>query len=274
MTNYNYKNFNANEIANRIIAREQAYLNTNYEDLSFEDKCRYALNYTPIVHPIIAPNPEHRASLLNALRPELLRRAEMQDAFALYVLGSISADLSSLPTGDEREYLERSSAMGYTPATIALVDRFFNGRKNRKLQKQALHEYLIPAINRLREENPNDLQSFYAVAYLLSEYETDSSARVAFYAMARKYAAEIVSQGSYVGLSMLCKAHVVSDSVVEIAPEAEEIDFWLTVDFLVHSRLYDCGANHLADTLTLKILNQRGCDCDLESVKKIDKSLI
>lgn len=274
MTNYNYKNFNANEIANRIIAREQAYLNTNYDALSFEDKCRYALDYTPIAHPIIAPNASHRKSLLEALRPELLARADREDGFALYVLGSVNADLSSPATDTERRFLERAVKAGYAPAAVALVDRFFGDFKDKKLCRQALHDYLIPTLNRLTEEKSQDVATVYEVESLLSRYETNASARMVFYGMSRELATKLVCDGSWVGLAKLCNARVVSDGLLDVTPSEEEIAFWMTVDYLVHANLYELGARHLADSLGCKLINERGCERDVEKIKEIYLDLL
>ena len=87
MTNYNYNGMNAYDIANKVIAKEEAYNNAKLELMPFEVKCHYALQQTPIIHPFVSPRNNCRRELLNSLRPELLRRAENEDAFALYVLG-------------------------------------------------------------------------------------------------------------------------------------------------------------------------------------------
>ena len=102
MENRNFKQMNAEEVASGIIAAEVAYLHTDYESLSFEERCGYALEYSPILHPILAPAADRRAAMLEELRPELLLRAEKEDGFALYVLGSFGADLSVPASDDER----------------------------------------------------------------------------------------------------------------------------------------------------------------------------
>lgn len=274
MMNCNFNGMNAHDIANKIVSTEKAYLNTDYEALSFEDKCRYALDYTPIVHPILAPNPKHRAALLEALRPELLSRTEREDGFSLYVLGSANADLSAPATDAERRLLERAVKAGHAPAATALVDRFFKSLDDKKLRKQALHEYLIPTLNRLTEEGEQDAATIYAVKTLLSHYETNASARLVFYGTSRELAAKLVCEGSYVGLAKLCNTRAVSDGLLEVAPLEEEIAFWVTVDFLVHSQLYDLGARHLADALGMKLINERGCERDAEKIKEIYLDLL
>jgi len=48
MTNYNYNGMNAQDIANNIIAKEEAYLTIDYDALSLEEKCDYAIHHTGI----------------------------------------------------------------------------------------------------------------------------------------------------------------------------------------------------------------------------------
>lgn len=268
MTNYNYNNLNAHEIANRIITREEEYLNTNYEELSFEEKCRYALEYTPIFHIGLAPNPAHRAALLNALRPELLRRSEQEDGFALYVLGSFNADCSALATDAEHRFLERSFKAGYLPAVPDLVTRFYR-HCDEEARLQVSNEYLFPALIRLSSEKEWDLLLAHAIEELLALNEDIEEAQVAFYQRSLEDAEQAVSQGSYVGLAKLCTAKAKIGSQLAPARPEEAIAFWQTVDFLVHSYFYDHGARHLATTLGAKLINERGCERDVEKIKQI-----
>ena len=43
MTNYNYNGMNAYDIANKVIANEEAYENADYNLMPFDVKCYYAL---------------------------------------------------------------------------------------------------------------------------------------------------------------------------------------------------------------------------------------
>lgn len=274
MINYIFNGMKAHDVANKIVAAEVAYRDTDYESLSFEEKCRYALDCTPIVHPILAPNPSHRKALLDALRPELLARADREDGFALYVLGSVNADLSSPATDTERSFLERAVKAGYAPAAVALVDRFFGDLKNKKLCRQALHDYLIPTINSLTEEKSQDVATVYALKSLLSRYETNASARMVFYGMSRELATKLVCDGSWVGLAKLCNARSVSDGLLDVTPSEEELSFWVSVDYLVHADLYELGARHLGDSLGCKLINERGCERDVKKIKEIYLDLL
>ena len=262
-----YKSFNAQDVANRIIAREEEYLNTDYSSLCFEDKCHYALEYTPIVHVGIAPDPKHRAALLNDLRPELLRRAQAEDGFALYVLGSVNADCSAPATDTELCFLKRSLKAGYLPAAIDLVSRFYN-RHDPKARKEALQEYLIPTINKLDPQSEQDLSLTCGIMMLLSEYESIGDARKFFYRRALDYTERRVLNGSYPGLAKLCVTGSACKGGIELV-DSPVTSFWQTVDFLVLSHFYRRGARHLADMLGMKLLNERGCDNDVEAFKEI-----
>ena len=118
---YHNNEKSAYEVAQNRIQREEAFINTDYEKLSFEEKCRYALDYS------VSPDSKRRETLLKALRPELLRRAQKEDPFALYVLGS---EKYGVPASDvERRFLERSMRSGYVPAAVDLLNRVYYGKK-------------------------------------------------------------------------------------------------------------------------------------------------
>ena len=73
MTNYNYNKMNAQEIAERIINCEEAYLKTDLSSLSFEEKCRFALHHTVAFHPLCRLL--DISELCASIYPELLKAA-------------------------------------------------------------------------------------------------------------------------------------------------------------------------------------------------------
>ena len=95
-----------------------------------------------------------------------------------------------------------------------------------------------------------------------------------FYGMSRELATKFVCDGSWVGLAKLCNARVVSDGLLDVTPSEEEIAFWVTVDYLVHANLYELGARHLADSLGCKLINERGCERNVEKIKEIYLDLL
>lgn len=105
MTNYIYNRMNAQKIAQRIIENEEAYLKTDLSSLSFEDKCRFALHHTVAFHPLCRLL--DISELCASIYPELLKRAEDNDGFALYCLAALFTP--DLPRKHTRlEYLERA----------------------------------------------------------------------------------------------------------------------------------------------------------------------
>ena len=164
MTNYNYNGMNAQDIANKIIAKEEAYENACYDLMPFEVKCKYALELTPIIHPTIPPDSSERRELLDALRPELLRRADEEDAFALYVLGNTCSDLSTPPTDTERQFLERSMNAGYIPAAFSLLDLFYHGKRASEPEAVRIREWIREHIT---EKESEDL--LYAYCRLIDD---------------------------------------------------------------------------------------------------------
>ena len=248
MTNYNYGGMNAHDIANKIIAKEEAYNNARPELMPFEVKCQYALEHTPIIHLAVSPDRKYRRELLNELRPELLRRADNEDAFALYVLGQTNADLSAPATDEERRFLERAMNAGYGPAAIALLDRFYHGKKRSEPEAKRILSWLG---ERIGDDTP--LCFRYDYYTLVGDQEKRE-----------KLATQLAIKGDYIAATHL--ANSIGD-VLDF-DNAERV-FWETVQFLVLDHFYNQGAKHLGDSLGLKLINERGCERDLRKIKAI-----
>ena len=249
MTNYNYNGMNAQDIASKVIAKEEAYNNADPTLMPFEDKCYYALALTPIIHPAVSPDRNRRRALLEELRPELLRRAEGEDPFALYVLGNTYADLSARSTDTQRNFLERSMNAGYIPAALSLFNLFYYfGKKRTSPEAEAIISWLSERI----DENTyaGERYSYYS---LINDKEKE-----------KELALHFALNGDYGSVVRL------ANSLGNILDSnSDERVFWQTVDFLVIQHFYNQGAKHLGDSLGMKLINKRGCERDLERVKTI-----
>ena len=248
MTNYNYNGMNAHDIADKVIAKENAYNNACLELMPFEVKCYYALEQTPIIHPFVSPDRNRRRKLLKELRPELLRRADHEDAFALYVLGQTNADLSAPATDEERRFLERSMNAGYAPAAIALLDRFYHGKKRSDPEAKRILLWLGECIG---DDTP--LCFRYNYYTLVGDKKKQE-----------ELATQLAVKGDYIAATHL------ANSIGEILDfNSDERVFWETVEFLILEHFYNQGARHLGDTLGMKLINARGCERDLGKIKDI-----
>lgn len=248
MKKYIYNKKKVQDVVNRIIAKEEAYENACYDLMSFEDKCHYALEMTPIIHPCISPDRAKRRSLLDALRPELLVRAEREDAFALYVLGCEGADLSAPATDGERQFLERSMRVGCIPAALALIDRFYCGKKRSSPEAESVLSWLSEHIT---EEAPDEER--YGYYSLIGDAGREN-----------ELATKLAMNGDY------CAAVRLANTPCNIYDSnGESRVFWETVEYLVIKHFYDKGARHLGDTLGMKLINERGCERNLDKIKKI-----
>lgn len=249
MTNYNYNGMNAHEIANRVITKEEAYNNADITLMPFEDKCYYALAQTPIIHPAVSPDRNRRRLLLEELRPELLRRAEQEDPFALYVLGNTNADLAARPTDAERRFLERSMNAGYIPAALSLFNLFYYFGKNRSCpEAERITSWLAERI----DENTYDGER-YSYYSLINDKESE-----------RELAMHFALDGDYGSVVRLANA---LGDILDF--NSDERVFWETVHFLILDYFYNKGAAHLGDALGMKLINERGCERDTEKIKNI-----
>ena len=253
MMNYNYNGMNAQDIANKVIAKEEAYNNADITLMPFEDKCYYALAQTPIIHPAVSPDRNRRRDLLNELRPELLRLAKQEDAFALYVLGSTNADLSAPATEDERHFLERSMNAGHVPAALSLLDRFYYGKKRAEPEAEHILSWLAEHIN---EDTPaGERYSYYS---LIRDEKREMELALRF-AIDGDYSS-VIRLTNHLGNSLDLNS--------------ESRAFWETVEFLVLKHFYDKGVKHLGDSLGMKLINERGCERDVEKIKEIYVDLL
>ena len=91
--------------------------------------------------------------------------------------------------------------------------------------------------------------------------------------MARDSAKKMVSEGSYCGLAMLCHVCCKKGAILEPCVPEDELAFWQTVDFLVHDYFYARGSHHHATTLGAKLVNERGCDLDVEKITQVHTEL-
>ena len=264
----NYNNLNAQEIANRIIASEEEYLNIDYEALSFEDKCHYVLGYSAILHPGLDDTSARRKEMVEGLRPELLRRAEKEDGLALYVLGFFKFDCAPSDAGEGKTYLERSFKAGYIPAVITLVSKFYRKKEDRL---KAVDEYLFPALNRLTEEKKTDTSTYFSVVSLLSDLMPDATAGFVFYSMRREYAAKKVCEGSYRDLMYLCLHHFKRPCALKVDVSEDELTFWQTVEYLVHLAFYNKGCTRMSGCLVTNQLKERGCVRDEELLRRLQE---
>jgi hypothetical protein len=253
MIDYNYNGMNAQDIANRIISNEEAYENADYNLMPFDVKCYYALAHTPIIHLSVSPDRTKRTELLNSLHPELLRLAQEEDAFALYVLGSTNADLSAPATDDERRFLERSMNAGHVPAALSLLDRFYYGKKREAPEAKRIISWLAEHIN---EDTPaEERYSYYS---LIGDKKREMELALRF-AIDGDYSS-VIRLTNHLGNSLDLNS--------------ESRAFWETVEFLVLKHFYDKGATHLGDRLGMKLINERGCERDIEKIKEIYVDLL
>ena len=268
MTNYNYNGMNAQSIADKIIKREEEYLATELDALSFEEKCRLALRHNNAFHPLSCRL--DITELTGSIYPELLRRADADDGFALYCLAALFTP--NAPRKDTRlEYLERASERGSLEARIHEASR---NAKNNTAGIYPLIEEIGSLINKgvCVEWNEHLL---YLCHNMLASYETDEALKESAKRASDELAMRFVLNGSYYHLCHLCVKNRIERSTLEESKLFDdETLFWKTVAFMVDSYFYERGARHLADHLGIRMINAIGCERDLERAKSIYVDLL
>ena len=241
---HEYQGKTARQVADLIIAREEAFLSTDYEALSFRDKCRYAAEYTSRFHFTALPDPPKRAKMFNELHHELLRLAEVEDPVALYMLGCRYADLSGTPTEAEGRYLKRSMNAGYFPAALALFDycSFSCGRP--------INDESERVVKWLDEHVSSDTPDCELLTYYVIKQDRERC---------RELAVKMAFDGDRDAIEALSFCKV----------ESECLDFFDTALYLAYEHFYNKGFRHLGDRLGFMMTAGRGCEFDFDKLKDI-----
>lgn len=251
MTNYNYNGLNAQDIANKIIEREEAYINTDFDSLSLDEKSvYYGYKYT-VFHPLC-----HLVSLkdkMPAVVGEAREHAAEGDPIPFYHLSSSGLILNGLIGRDEVEdVMRRAIDIGYLPA-LCNQAYSYKGKDNAlciDLCKQVL--------DMLSEADDCFVTRYYTlVCYRTLAELSDDKAEVEKWSRLRHdYAVEAACDGYYVALN-------------HIKAEGEEGDFWETVKFLLESYWYDTyGVYNEFCTYGRRLIDGLGCEVDPERAKR------
>lgn len=264
MTNYiyNFNGMNAHDIANQIIKNEEAYLKTDFNKLSFEEKCRLALHHTASHHPLFRQLDISR--LTESIYPELICKAEEEDAFALYCLAALfTPDVPR--TATRNQYLDRAIAAGSIEARLYAACR--NAKEHLEELRTINAELKLLAAFFGDEWHDNLLCSCNDT---IARYEPDPDKSKSAKRIADKIALNGTLEGKYCYLTHLClKNRFDEKKLAEGKLFDDETLFWKTVSFLVESEFYERGAIHLADHLGIRLIRGIGCEQDLERAKQI-----
>ena len=264
MTNYiyNYNGMNAHNIANKIIANEEAYLKTDLDRLSFEEKCRLALCHNAAYHPLFRQLDISKST--ESISPELVCKAEEEDAFALYCLAVLFTP--DVPRTETRnQYLDRAIASGSIEARLHAACR--DAARNLEELRLLNTELKLLAVAFYGEWNDHLL---YLCNNTLTNYETDPDLKEKAKRIADELAFKYVLEGKYYYLTHLCvKNKFGAKELAEGKLFDDETLFWKTVSFLVESEFYNRGAIHLADHLGIRLIRGIGCEQNLERAKQI-----
>ena len=234
MMNCIYNGMNVQKIADKIIETEMAYLKTDLTSLSFEEKCRLLLRNNATYHPLFRQL--DLSALACEVYPEFTRRAENEEAFALYCTSAIFG--YDLPCADTRlSYLERAMAAGSVDARVQYASRF-----SRESERDTARELLEQTLDlySLGDMTDEDKENLFRCYDMLSGCGQTPEDRAYYSRLADDLALTFVLNGSFYGLSHLC----VSDNNTD-----ESKEFWKNVAYIVRSYFYERGAIQFGDIL-------------------------
>ncbi|MBE6577814.1 MAG: hypothetical protein E7653_06725 [Ruminococcaceae bacterium] len=262
MTNYSYNGLNAHDIANKIIEREEAYLLTDIDSLTFEEKCRFALHHNKSFHPF--SQQLDVTKLTASIYPELVRRAD-QDGFSLYCMAALFSP--DVPRKDTRlTYLERAIEANSLEARVHQASRD-PSKSIEQLHTLCAEIELLVALELDVEWHEHLL---YLCYNMLATYEGDEQIKQKAKKRADDLALKLVLDGSYYHLCHLCVKNRIDSKMLEQGKLFDdETLFWKTVSFIVESYFYERGAIHLGDIIGLRLIRGIGCDIDVTRAKQI-----
>ena len=253
MMNYIFNSMNARSVANKIIDREEAYINTKFDSLSFDEKCLFVCEYDATQHPLVKIR--DMTAEFSALREELVEYTkENCPPFYLYVLAILTRKLSPENTG-WRELMARAYELGEPNATLFYADKAVNRRSGKSHE---MVNYVINFISLADEPDENMLFRAYTMMTGVGQTPDDRSH---FKSLQYELGEKLAHSGFYLSLPYLCT----KDSSQEMS---DETLFWRTVRFLVDSALYDRHSVCLCDSLGRNFFAGRGCEIDTERGKR------
>ena len=234
MANYIYNGMNAKEIANKIIAKEEAYLKTDITSLTFDEKCELLLCNNSAYHPLF----RHLdlSSLAEELTPELARRAEAGDAFALYCMSMLQHGLHHTDT--RLAYLERAMKAGSLEARVQYASRSLHDgtSKARDILDETLSLLSLGDIT----ERDNDI--LFRCYSMLAECGQTPIERELYTCLLDELSIKLTLDGDWRAITYLC---------VKDSSSSEERDFWRTVAHIARTYFYDRGAIQFGDILSI-----------------------
>jgi hypothetical protein len=257
MKNTTFYGMNAKDFLDKVIEKEKAFNETDYNTLNFEEKCEYAL---VCVHSSAPFETKLSQNDLVNLKSDIIKKALDGDAAGLYYLAKFS-DMFGISAEAKRDCLKRSSDMGYTPATVLYLRLCFDAEERYAIARELVGK--IPTIEplyrrciaimgcypTLRNVEGNDkYPHHHALTYDL------------FLELAKDGEAEAFPWLEIIANRKAKKA----DTQEERCRTEEECAFWQSVQYMVAEHYYNRGVLKHEKHLGYMLLCGVGCDADVE----------
>ena len=263
MTKFTYKNLNAHDILDRVIARERDFAKISYHSLSFFEKCNYLLNYNILIHPSIKDK-RFRARAYAELKPELMRYAAQGDHRGMYFMAMLSGP-NDLDPAIAREYIKCASER-YAPAITERI--FLKLRCGKDIDREACE--LVNSLNEFiydeSEDEMHRLRALNASRKVLKTRLGDEAAYAIRYIDDERF--NLAARGNFFaiqGMAYRARVKLEAEPYAEVSDEARaEYDFWQTALTLVYDHYATLGVSGHYVELSRRLATGMGCEVDEE----------
>ena len=265
MTNTNFNGLSVTDYLGKVVERERVLKAEDYNSLSFEEKCEYALRR---VHGSLPYAIELTEDELTELKLSVIKRALEDDCVALYYLSRLSG-VMGISLEDKVKFLKRASDMGYIPATVNYL-YFCNDREERYgIARELIGK--IPAIESV-DLRCRAIRACYPILRRLEGNDKYPHHHALLYDLYLQLAAE-GDTDAFTWLEIIASRRARKATSEEHRREADaERVFWQTVQYTVIEHYYNLGELKNEKHLAYMLLTGIGCDADLERGIKLTLS--
>ena len=257
MRNTTFYGMEAKDFLEKVIERENRFKNTDYNALSFEEKCEYALWYInegKLFHQVLAEDK------LADIKNLVLKRAVDREPAGLYYLAKFWLVFGIAPEA-RLEYLKISSDMGYMPATVLYLCTSTEAEERYRIAREL--------VNKLSSIEPISLRctAIRGVYSALSKVEGEDK-YPHYHELTHDLYVELAKDGDMSAFTWLesiaaRRAKKAKTDEERLNAEAERA-FFETVQYMLNDYYFTQGVLEYEKHLGYMLLSGVGCEVDIE----------